>query len=117
MGQKTRALNGFSLLYLSSNVNADGTSDNSSGSYIATLDDIEFNNLTVGKKYQVYFHGLLTANSDSSIVLKANHNGTTIASQACGNSVGASQCKAASIGDFTASTTSSIREDATKPTF
>ena len=34
-------------------VTANGTSDNGDPSYIAALDDIEFNNLTVGKKYKI----------------------------------------------------------------
>ena len=80
--------------YLSANVNTN-----------TTLTDLTFSNLTIGKKYRVYFSGLLTPSSDSSIGVLVLHNGATVTNQVCGNNVGVSQCKSTSVADFTASTT------------
>lgn len=79
--------------YLSANVTSNGSD----------ITDLKFNNLNIGKKYRVYYHASLSANSDPVITTSAVHDGTKYARTFCGNSVGLSQCLSTSVGLFTAS--------------
>lgn len=88
--------------YLSANVNANGTSDNTSGSYIATLDDLEFNNLTVGKRYRLNSYAVMFVSSDEAIVLEWFQDTSSVTRNICGNSAGSGYCNGSSIETFTA---------------
>lgn len=96
--------------YLSANITADGTSDSTDPNYIPALASIEFNNLTVGKKYEikVYLRAGNAASFDN-ILLRYKNNGVIIVSPVTSGQV-SSSTSAYDLSIFTAQSSTIFAE-------